>query len=202
MQSEKLQIKFFAKPSGAFDVESIVPVFHRFIREHAFDELMIDVADYKHVKNGPGVVLVGDANDYYLDEGEGRPGLLFSRKRHGAGPEGRLREGFARALRACKLLEEAPELGGKLSFATDEILVRLPDRLRAPNDDATFGEVSRELSLLLDKLYGSGGFAIERGPAAPAPLELRVNAVAAGAGAKSGTGAQPALAALLASLGG
>ena len=42
-------------------------------REHAFDELMIDVADYKHVKHGPGVVLVGDANDYYLDEGEGRP---------------------------------------------------------------------------------------------------------------------------------
>jgi hypothetical protein len=191
MQSEKLQIKFFAKVSDAFDVQSVVPVFHRFIREHAFDELMIDVADYKHVKNGPGVVLVGDANDYYLDEGEGRPGLLFSRKRHGAGPEGRLREGFARALRACKLLQEAPELGGKLTFPADELLVRLPDRLRAPNDDVTFAEMSRELSLLLDKLYGSGGSAIERGPAAPAPLELRVKAKT-----------QPALSALLSSLGG
>ena len=190
MQSEKLQIKFFAK-SAAFDHEAIVPVFQRFIREHAFDELMIDVADYKHVKNGPGIVLVGDANDYYLDEGEGRPGLLFSRKRHGAGPDGRLREGLARALRACKLLEEAPELGGKLTFVSDEILVRLPDRLRAPNDDASFAEASKELSTLLDKLYGSGAFAIERGPAAPAPLELRVKAKAA-----------PALAALLAALGG
>ena len=85
MKSEKLQIKFFAKPNPAFDVEAIVPVFHRFIREHAFDELMIDVADYKHVKNGPGIALIGDANDYFLDEGEGRAGLLFSRKRHGAG---------------------------------------------------------------------------------------------------------------------
>jgi hypothetical protein len=191
MQSEKLQIKFFAKSAAALELEAIVPVFHRFIREHAFDELMIDVADYKHVKNGPGVVLVGDANDYYLDEGEGRPGLLFSRKRHGAGPEGRLREGFARALRACKLLEEAPELGGKLTFATGEILVRLPDRLRAPNNDATFAQVSKELSPLLDKLYGSGGFALERGPVAPAPLELRVKG-------KS----EPALAALLTALGG
>jgi len=191
MQSEKLQIKFFAKPGTAPELEAIVPVFHRFIREHAFDELMIDVADYKHVKGGPGIVLVGDANDYYVDEGEGRPGLLFSRKRHGAGPEGRLREGFARALRACKLLEEAPELGGKLTFATDEILVRMPDRLRAPNDDATFAEVSQELTTLLDKLYGSGGFAIERGPVAPAPLELRVKAKV-----------QPALLALLAALGG
>ena len=190
MQSEKLQIKFFAK-SAAFDSEALVPVLQRFIREHAFDELMIDVADYKHVKDGPGIVLVGDANDYYLDEGEGRPGLLFSRKRHGAGPEGRLREGFARALRACKLLEEAPELGGKLTFATGEILVRLPDRLRAPNDDASFAEVTRELSMLLDKLYGSGAFVIERGPAAPAPLELRVKAES-----------PPALLALLSALGG
>ena len=191
MKSEKLQIKFFARPNAAFDIEAVVPVFHRFIREHAFDELMIDVADYKHVHHGPGVALVGDANDYFLDEGEGRPGLLFSRKRHGSGPEGRLREGFARALKACTLLEAAPELGGKLTFATNEILIRLPDRLRAPNDDASFAEVSSEVSTLLDKLYGAGQYSIERGAPTPEPLTLRVK-----------TKASPALAALLATLGG
>ena len=191
MKSEKLQIKFFARPNAAFDLETVVPVFHRFIREHAFDELMIDVADYKHVHHGPGIALVGDANDYFLDEGEGRPGLLFSRKRHGSGPEGRLREGFARALKACTLLEAAPELGGKLTFATNEILIRLPDRLRAPNDDATFAEVSSEVSVLLDKLYGAGAFTIERGAPAPEALALRVKAKAS-----------PTLVALLATLGG
>jgi hypothetical protein len=191
MKSEKLQIKFFARPNAAFDLEAVVPVFHRFIREHAFDELMIDVADYKHVHHGPGIALVGDANDYFLDEGEGRPGLLFSRKRHGSGPEGRLREGFARALKACVLLEAAPELGGTLTFATNEISIRLPDRLRAPNDDASFAEVSSEVSALLDKLYGAGTFTVERGAPAPEALSLRVKATAA-----------PALAALLAKLGG
>ena len=191
MKSEKLQIKFFARPNAAFDLETVVPVFHRFIREHAFDELMIDVADYKHVHHGPGIALVGDANDYFLDEGEGRPGLLFSRKRHGSGPEGRLREGFARTLKACTLLEAAPELGGKLTFATDEILIRLPDRLRAPNDDASFAEVSSEVSALLDKLYGAGQHRIERGAPSPEPLSLRVK-----------TKTAPTLAALLATLGG
>jgi hypothetical protein len=191
MKSEKLQIKFFARPNAAFELETVVPVFHRFIREHAFDELMIDVADYKHVHQGPGIALVGDANDYFLDEGEGRPGLLFSRKRHGSGPEGRLREGFARALKACTLLEAAPELSGKLTFATDEILIRLPDRLRAPNDDATFAEVSGEVSSLLDKLYGAGTFTIERGAPAPEALALRMKSKAA-----------PSLAALLGALGG
>jgi hypothetical protein len=190
MQSEKLQLKFFAKTSAGFEIEAIVPVFHRFIRERAFDELMIDVADYKHVKHGPGIALVGDANDYFFDEGEGRPGLLFSRKRHGSGPEGRLREGFARALRACKLLEEAPELGGRVSFSSDELLVRLPDRLRAPNDDRGFAEASKELSALLEKLYGAGSFSITRGAAAPAPLELRVKATNA-----------PSIAALLSTIG-
>jgi hypothetical protein len=192
MKSEKLQIKFFARPSSAhFELESVVPVFHRFIREHAFDELLIDVADYKHVKNGPGIVLIGDANDYYLDQGEGRSGLMFSRKRHGSGPEGRLREGFARALRACTLLESAPELGGKLTFSTDEVSIRLPDRLRAPNDAETFSEISAEIAPLLDKLYGAGGYSIERGPLAPEPLSLRVFAKNA-----------PPLATLLSGLGG
>jgi len=191
MKSEKLQIKFFARPNAAFELETVVPVFHRFIREHAFDELMIDVADYKHVHHGPGIALVGDANDYFLDEGEGRPGLLFSRKRHGSGPEGRLREGFARALKACTLLEAAPELGGKLTFATNELLIRLPDRLRAPNDDATFAEVSGEVSALLDKLYGAGTFTIERGAPAPEALALRVKSKAS-----------PVLSALLGALGG
>jgi hypothetical protein len=191
MKSEKLQIKFFAKPNPAFELEAIVPVFHRFIREHAFDELMIDVADYKHVKHGPGVALIGDANDYFLDEGEGRPGLLFSRKRHGSGPEGRLREGFARALKACLLLEAAPELGGKLGFGTAEVLIRLPDRLNAPNDDATFADASVEVAPLLDKLYGAGSYVIERGALAPEPLSLRVKAKSS-----------PTLAALLATLGG
>jgi hypothetical protein len=191
MKSEKLQIKFFARPNPAFELETVVPVFHRFIREHAFDELMIDVADYKHVYQGPGIALIGDANDYFLDEGEGRPGLLFSRKRHGSGPEGRLREAFARALKACTLLEAAPELGGKLTFATDEVLLRLPDRLRAPNDDAGFAQASSDVSPLLDKLYGAGSYAIERGAPAPVALSLRVKAKAS-----------PALSALLATLGG
>src|SRR5262249_37398836 len=129
--------------------------------------------------------------DYYLDQGEGRPGLMFSRKRHGAAPEGRLREGFARALKACTLLEAAPELGGKLAFASDEVLIRLPDRLHAPNDDAGYADAVATVSPLLAQLYGAGICSTERGPAAPEPLSLRVKAKSA-----------PALAALLAALGG
>jgi hypothetical protein len=191
MESEKLHLKFYARPNAAFDADRIVPVFHRFIRERAFDELLIDVADYQHVKHGPGIVLVGDANDYYLDDGGGRLGLMFSRKRHGAGPDARLREAFARGLRACKLLEAAPELEGKLRFDTSELLVRVPDRLRAPNDDATYEAVTAELRALCSKLYAGAALQLERGPGAPAALEVRAK-LAAG----------PEVTTLLAALGG
>jgi hypothetical protein len=70
-------------------------------------------------------------------------------------------------------------------------LIRLPDRLNAPNDEATFKEVSQEVSSLLEKLYGPGSFSIERGAAPPEPLSLRVKAKAA-----------PALSTLLGALGG
>jgi hypothetical protein len=116
---------------------------------------------------------------------------MFSRKRHGSGPEGRLREGFARALRACSLLESAPELGRQLTFATDEVLIRLPDRLRAPNDADGCAEASAELGPLLDKLYGPSNYVIERGALPPEPLSLRVRAKSA-----------PSLAGLLSALGG
>ena len=102
-----------------------------------------------------------------------------------------MREGFARALKACTLLEAAPELGGKLTFATDEVLVRTPDRLRAPNDDAGFTELTATVAPLLDKLYGAGGYSVERGWLAPEPLSLRVKA-----------SSSPSLATLLAKLGG
>jgi hypothetical protein len=88
-------------------------------------------------------------------------------------------------------LEAAPELAGKLSFGTTEVLIRLPDRLNAPNDDATFEEFSAELSPLLDKLYGAGNYAISRGAPVPEAFSLRVK-----------TTSSPSLASLLATLGG
>ena len=42
---------------------------------------MIDVANYAHVPKGPGVALIGHGTDYFIDEGEGRLGLLYNRKR-------------------------------------------------------------------------------------------------------------------------
>src|SRR5262249_35071111 len=100
----KIQVKFYFRDSSNLELDAFVPVFQRWIREHVLSDLLVDVASYSHVRHGPGVVLIGDACDYSIDEQDGRRGLLFNRKRHA--PARQLADAFFRALTACKLLEQ------------------------------------------------------------------------------------------------
>jgi hypothetical protein len=159
MDSQRIQVKLYS--TVAYDPEKLIPVFHRFIRDKVFDELMIDVADYGHVKDGPGVVLIGHASDYFADQSEGRFGLLYTRKREAPPPSERLADAIRRALNGARLLEKEPGLEG-LRFATNELLLRFTDRLRAPNDDATFAALGAELAPLTEKLYGAAGVSVEK----------------------------------------
>ena len=92
MEAHKLQLKIYLTPESAraVDIEDLIPVFHRWIKQRLLPELTIDVANYRHVPQGPGVVLIGHGSDYFMDEGEGRPGLLHNRKRAGLPPGERL----------------------------------------------------------------------------------------------------------------
>ena len=156
MDAGKLQLKIYAAPESArsLDRELFIPVFHRWIKQHLLPELVIDVASYSHVPNGPGVVLIGHGADYFMDEGEGRLGLLHNRKRAGLPPDARLGDLARRTLHAAALLEADPALAGKLRFLTGELLFRINDRLAAPNTDATFAAVRAELEALGKKLFG------------------------------------------------
>ena len=133
-QPQKFQFKLFIENPEALDLEAVVPVFHDFIREKALPELLIDVADYAHVHEGPGVVLIGHGYDVYIDLMEGRPGLLLSRKREAEGTtEEIIRGTLALAFRAAALLEERLPI----RFSAGEALFRALDRHHTPNDDAT-----------------------------------------------------------------
>jgi hypothetical protein len=156
MDASKLQLKIYATPDSArtLDREAVVPVFHRWIKQHVLPELTIDVASYSHVPNGPGIALIGHGSDYFMDEGEGRLGLLHNRKRSGFAPEARLEDLARRTLHAAALLEADLTLTGKLKFATGELLFRINDRLAGPNTDATYSAVKPELEALGNKLFG------------------------------------------------
>ncbi len=82
-------------------------------------------------------MLIGHEADRALDLGEGRPGVLYQRKRESAGT---LEDRFAAAIAAADAMAEAIEAdpaANGLRLGRDEILLRVTDRLDAPNEDAT-----------------------------------------------------------------
>ncbi|HEY0705479.1 MAG TPA: hypothetical protein VGG33_01710 [Polyangia bacterium] len=162
MDATKLQLKIFAVAGGDTSLEAFIPVLHRFIKEHKLPELLVDVANYAHVPQGPGVVLIGHGSDYFIDEADGRRGLLFNRKRQAPAPELRLQDTFARAVQAAIMMEAEPALAGKLKFDTSELLFRINDRLLAPNNDATFAAHKNELAAFCTRLFGENGFTFAR----------------------------------------
>lgn len=173
MLSERLQLKLYLEPSEHFEVEALIPVFHRFIRDQLIKELLIDVVDYSHVPDGPGVVLIGHGADFYVGTLDGAYGLVYSRKRGGPGPDARLEDALRRLINVARLLEQ--ENGLKLRFKSAELSLRLTDRLHAPNDDATFATTLAEVEALFARVYG-GDVAVERLPASKEPLSLRIKA--------------------------
>ena len=125
------------------DPESFVPVFHDWIRRSAVEGLLIDVARYAHVHNGPGIMLVGHEGDYSIELSEGRPALRYTQKR--AVPDAP-RDAVALVLR--RLLGAAAQAaavpGG--AVATGELVVEIRDRLTAPNSPDTLASLGPEIA--------------------------------------------------------
>jgi hypothetical protein len=160
----KLQVKLFTDGAQPINLESVIPIFHEWIKHHRLNEMMIDVANYAHVPKGPGVALIGNDADYYFDESGGRPGLLYSRKREAPAPEARLADAFRRVITAALLLEKEEVFAGKVRFRSDEILFRINDRLEGPNSETTFAAVRPELDAFCGKLFGGHKLAAVGGP--------------------------------------
>ena len=156
MDSYKLAVKFPFQSPSALRPRELVPVFHRWIQSQALPgHQLIDVADYDHVHEGPGIVLVAHEANLHADQGRGQLGLLYRRKQPTGGSfRGRLRATFSHALEAASLLEQDPTLGGRANIQTIEGSFLIFDRLLAPNSNATFKSVRGDLESFLKDLYG------------------------------------------------
>ncbi|MGA2232711.1 MAG: hypothetical protein ABSH22_17570 [Tepidisphaeraceae bacterium] len=175
MDAFKIAVKIFAA-RDVFEPSEFVPVFHRWIQSQVLpDHLLIDVADYAHVPAGPGTVLVSSQANLYTDRAEDRFGLLYSRKLPLEGSfQERLLHVVGEALKAAALLETEPSLVGRLTFKTDELLIRLNDRLLAPNTAETFAATKPDFIALSDRLFGPGKAEIEYAPSPLKVFEVRI----------------------------
>lgn len=172
---KRLSIRFHAEATPGFDITQAVPVFHRWIREHAVDnELLLDVADYKHVVDGPGVLLIGHEADYGLEVVDGKLSLLYTRKRDvGQSLTGAFKTLFDQSIRAARKLETEPELDG-LRVHTGSADVAILDRLHYENSDDGVNAIGASLEDVLADVYDDAAILrrIDNDPREP--LTLRV----------------------------
>jgi hypothetical protein len=144
-------VKWFLSEESSANLEpsDFVPLFHEWIRTDRLpDDTLIDVADYSHVRGGPGVVLVAHRSAYGIDSADGGLGLSYrlARAERGSNASG-LELAFFRSLRACRALEEEPR--ERLRFRTDLVRLRFLDRLRA--------ESAETAAPFLERIFAGGG---------------------------------------------
>lgn len=152
---KRLGVKFSLKQEPQLQPADILPIFQRWIQEHTVPGMLIDVIDYKHVLEGPGIVLVADEADYAYDLGEGQPGLHYVRKRDLPDSlPAALRLSFHRALQAARALEaEAP---GDLVFDFTSAKISFLDRMNYRNEADVFNAVHAEVADIISEIYGAG----------------------------------------------
>jgi hypothetical protein len=161
MELQKINVKFFTAGPNDPPLTDFIDLFHGWIQ--ATDGVYHDVADYSHMRSGPGVVLVANDANLSIDETENRRGLLFSQKSDldGSNRE-KLRTVLRSALETCRRLEQERPLRGKVKFSGDEALISINDRLLAPNTEETFEKIKPEVESVATILFGEAPIHLER----------------------------------------
>ena len=154
---QRFALKLFAEPASAGEPSTIIPVFHRWIQESAVSGLLIDVADYTHLVDGPSVLLVAHEANYALDGIGGRPGLSYTRKQPSEGtlPERLATAAGALITAALRLEEDTSRMtGGGVTFHGNEIEFVANDRLAAPRTADAETALREELAAFGDRIFG------------------------------------------------
>jgi hypothetical protein len=154
MNLQHVNVKLMVENGAAIDLQPLIPIFNNWIKDHVFEELLLDVADYRHIPEGPGVMIIGYQADYSVDNTDDRLGVRYNRKTPLDGTnDQRLRQAARAALLACQRLESEPALQGQLRFNGRDVELFFNDRLLVPNTDATREAIRPELKTFFDKLF-------------------------------------------------
>ena len=148
--------------SGSLDLDRVIEIFHRWVAEQSMPEMLIDVADYRHVFSGPSVVLIGLQADYSLDNTRNRLGLRYNRKaNHEGSSADRIQHAFRSAAQACRLLEGEFKSDG-LKFSRREFELMINDRQLAPNCEETLTNCEADIRTGLQELLGHDQISLEQ----------------------------------------
>jgi len=175
----RVTAKLMVTDPTTFEPHQFTPIFHRWIRETAVPGMLVDVADYQHVTDGPSVLLIGHDIDYGLDSTGGRTGLIVRRKRQGElDLATQLADALRYLLQAAEILEADEAID--IAFERGEVEVQIVDRLKVENTAEAFAALRGEFEKAAADIFE--GAAVERVEGDPrAPMTVRITAAAVAA---------------------
>jgi hypothetical protein len=161
LELQHINVKLPLREPEPVVLGAIIPIFHSWIQNQVCDELLLDVADYRHVPDGPGVVVIGHEADYSVDNTDGHLGIRYNRKAVLAGTnQDRLEQALRSALRAAQRLEEDTPANGKLTINGQDMEIWINDRLLAPHADQARQAVAAELTTFLDRIFSGTSYTL------------------------------------------
>ena len=147
MNPSRLSVSFpVAEPPGSLD--AAIPVFHRLIQRGLVEGLVIDVADYRHVPDGPGVLLVGHDVDYGITSSA----LTVTRKRTADSLADQFRDAVRMALGAMDSIAYDGEL--VTTFTRSALTVAIPDRKLEQAGVDVAATALTELAPVVEEIWG------------------------------------------------
>ncbi len=160
MDLQKINVKFFVASGEGIQLTDFIGIFNSWIQGSDGD--YYDLADYSHMRAGPGILLISHEANISMDDTGNRLGLLYNRKQPlGGGNNEKLKFAFKTALEFCRRVENEPALRGRVRFRGDEVPFLINDLLVAPYTNEAFRAAKSELEGLARTLYGGAEFTLD-----------------------------------------
>ena len=157
MDLQKFGIKLFFKPNGSYPYRKFIPELHRWIQKDSIpDHMLIDVVDYSHISDGPGIILVAHEGHFSLDQENYKPGILYMRKTDIRGSfEDRFNKVLSTTILVAQLLIKN-NIGKGLAISQKSLRFISNDRRLAENIDANQKLYTDKVNkLFLENIPGS-----------------------------------------------
>ena len=161
MELQHINVKLLFNESMDSNLDPLIPIFHAWISKQDREELLIDVADYRHVPDGPGIILIGHEANISLTENNRHISLCYNRKIATKGTdEERFRQAVRGALIACEKLEMDGRLTGKMNFECQEIEIFVNDRIFFSNQKKSYRILDPKFKGLFDVIFVKNEYSI------------------------------------------
>jgi len=152
---QRIQIKIASNAEPKVNLEPLIAIFARWRKETNPAAEWVDLADYAHMVDGPGVMLIG--HRCYIGFDLAKPlGVIYAARK---GLTGGLKERIASTFHSCfemtqRLIRE-PEFPKNVALLTNSLDIRFNDRLATPNNAETDMELRPVLTEVLNSIFGT-----------------------------------------------